>query len=86
MDSPFQPVLPFRSTGRFGEIGGVYTVPARRGEGLGSRAVRTSLAELARRACVPRYHVAEENTASIRLAETLGMTRFLTLTHYLSEV
>ncbi|KFG66585.1 GNAT family N-acetyltransferase [Microvirga sp. BSC39] len=76
----------FQIDGAIWEIGGVYTVPARRGEGLGSRAVRTALAELARRACVPRYHVAEDNAASIKLAETLGMTRFLTLTHYLSEV
>jgi ribosomal protein S18 acetylase RimI-like enzyme len=82
---PLSACFAFHIDGAIWEIGGVYTIPTRRGEGLGSRAVRTALAELARRRCVPRYHVAEENTASIRLAESLGMTRFLTLTHYLSE-
>lgn len=82
---PLSACFAFHIDGAVWEIGGVCTVPARRSEGLGSHAVRTALAEVVRRGCVPRYHVAEENTASIRLAESLGMTRFLTLTHYLSE-
>jgi len=32
-----------------------------------------------------RYQVSEDNGASIGVAESLGMKRFLTLTHYRNE-
>jgi RimJ/RimL family protein N-acetyltransferase len=75
----------FQIDGSVWEIGGVYTLPEQRGRRLAFRVVHATLMELARRGYVPRYQVAEENAASIRLAETLGMRRYLILTHYLSE-
>lgn len=75
----------FELDGGIWEIGGVYTLPEERGKRLASRVVRAALGELARRGHIPRYQVAEENVASIRLAEALGMTRCLTLTHFFSE-
>jgi GNAT superfamily N-acetyltransferase len=75
----------FQVDGAVWEVGGVYTHPDERGKRLAFRVVQSALGELARRGHVPRYQVAEDNTASIRLAETLGMTRYLTLTHYLSQ-
>jgi hypothetical protein len=47
--------------------------------------VQGALSELARRRLISRYQVAEANTPSIRLAQSLGMTQFLTLTHYMSR-
>ena len=65
------------------EIGGVYTLPEFRGEGLAARAVRAAIGELARRGLTPRYQVDEGNVASIRLATKIGLQPFLSLTHYL---
>jgi RimJ/RimL family protein N-acetyltransferase len=76
--------LAFRIDSAVWEVGGVYTRPAHRGRGLAARVVRGALAELARRRLAPRYQVADDNLASIHLAEALGMNRFLTITHYLS--
>jgi RimJ/RimL family protein N-acetyltransferase len=67
------------------EVGGVYCRPEHRGRGHARRAVRAALAELARRKLISRYQVEEANIASIRLATALGMTRFLTLTHFVSR-
>jgi RimJ/RimL family protein N-acetyltransferase len=81
---PLSACFAFEIDGPVWEVGGVYTRPEERGRGLAYRVVHTALAELQRRGHVARYQVAEENTASIRLAESLGMRRYLTLTHYLS--
>lgn len=67
------------------EVGGVVTAPAHRRKGLGARVVRTALAELGKRRLVPRYQVEEHNTASTALAQSVGLTRFLTITHYAHE-
>jgi RimJ/RimL family protein N-acetyltransferase len=75
----------FEIDGGVWEIGGVYTRPEERGKRLAFRVVHSALGEVSRRGRIPRYQVAEENAASIRLAEALGMTRCLTLTHYFSE-
>jgi ribosomal protein S18 acetylase RimI-like enzyme len=67
------------------EVGGVVTAPSHRQKGFGARVVRTVLAELTKRGLVSRYQVEEHNTASIRLAESVGLTRFLTIVHYAHE-
>ena len=64
------------------EIGGVVTPAAHRGQGSASRVVRTALAELRRRGLVARYQVNEDNQPSIRLAASVGLRRFLQLTHF----
>jgi GNAT superfamily N-acetyltransferase len=74
----------FKIDGDIWEIGGVYTLPEARGRGLARGVVQAALAELKRRGLVPRYQVEDTNLPSSRLAEALGMTRFLTLTHYIS--
>ncbi len=76
--------LAYENYGRIWEVGGVVTPPAYRKKGHGSNVVRTALAELHRRALVPRYQVSEDNAASIALAKAAGLTQFLTITHYLS--
>ena len=67
------------------EVGGVYCRPEHRGRGHARRAVQAALSELARRGLISRYQVAEANMPSIRLATSLGMRQFLTLTHYVSD-
>jgi GNAT superfamily N-acetyltransferase len=75
--------LVYENWGPVWEVGGVVTTPTCRRKGLGGRVVRTALAELARRGLKPRYQVEEANTASIALARSVGLTPFLTITHYL---
>ena len=84
-EEPLSVCLAFESYGRVWEIGGVVTRPDQRGRGLGSRVVGAALDELARRGLIARYQVHEDNAASIRLAEALGMKPLLRLTHYLHE-
>lgn len=73
----------FENHGPVWEVGGVVTAPAHRRKGLGARVVRTALAELSRRKLAPRYQVEEHNAASIRLAHSVGLAPFLTITHYI---
>ena len=39
--------------------------------------------ELSQRGLTPRYQVHDDNVPSIRLAESIGMNRFLEITHFL---
>ncbi|MEO7223610.1 MAG: GNAT family N-acetyltransferase [Devosia sp.] len=66
------------------EVGGVYCLPEYRGRGHARRAVQSALTELHRRGLISRYQVGEANIPSVRLAQSLRMTHFLTLTHYMS--
>jgi predicted GNAT family acetyltransferase len=66
------------------EVGGVVTAPAHRRKGLGTRVVRTALAQLSERGLKPRYQVEEHNAASIALARSVGLAPFVTITHYLT--
>lgn len=84
-EEPLSVCLAFESYGSVWEIGGVVTRPDQHGRGLGSRVVGAALDELARRGFLARYQVHEDNVASIRLAEALGMKPLLRLTHYLHE-
>jgi ribosomal protein S18 acetylase RimI-like enzyme len=84
-NEPLSVCFAFESYGNVWEIGGVVTRPEQRGRGLGSRVVGAALGELARRGLIARYQVHEENTASIRLAESLAMKPLLRLSHYLHE-
>ncbi|HEX2891088.1 GNAT family N-acetyltransferase [Vineibacter terrae] len=65
------------------EIGGLFTLPDWRGRGLAARVTRTAIAELQARHLVPRYQVHDDNRASIRVAQSIGLQRFLTITHFL---
>lgn len=72
----------FVNHGPVHEIGGVFTRPDRRGEGLAPRVVATALAVLRENGRLARYNVEETNSASLRLAARLGLRPFLTLTHH----
>ncbi len=74
--------LVYENWGSVWEVGGVVTAPAHRRKGLGARVVRTALATLGKRGLKPRYQVEEHNTASIALAQSVGLAPFVTITHY----
>ena len=73
----------FRNYEQIWEIGGVYTAPEQRRKGLAKRVVSTALSALLEQGKTPRYQVAETNLASLRLAENLGLERFVITEHYL---
>ncbi|HJQ55252.1 MAG TPA: GNAT family N-acetyltransferase [Vineibacter sp.] len=81
--SPVSVCFAFENYRQVWEIGGVFTPPAHRGRGHAARVVRTALAEIATRRLVPRYQVHDDNRASVLLAESISLRRFLTITHYL---
>lgn len=72
----------FENYGQLWEIGGVYTPPASQGQGLASRTVCTTVAELQNRGKRSRYQVHEQNIASIKVAERAELELFLTITHW----
>ncbi len=82
-EQPYAVCFAFENYRTVWEIGGLYTPPESRGRGYAARIVRTALAELAARGLLPRYQVHDDNIASIRLAESIGLTRFLEITHFL---
>jgi RimJ/RimL family protein N-acetyltransferase len=82
-DEPLSTCLIFKNYERIWEIGGVYTRPDQRRRGLARQVVAAALHELLAWDLIPRYQVKESNTASIRLAEALGLRRFVTTEHYL---
>lgn len=67
------------------EIGGVWTDPSARRGGYARRVVATALHSLAQQNRTPRYQVHEANLSSIQLAESLGLTRFVKIDHFLYE-
>jgi GNAT superfamily N-acetyltransferase len=79
---PLSACFAFENYGPVWEIGGVVTAPSHRRRGLGARVVRTVVGELARRGLAPRYQAEAHNTASIALAQSVGLAPFLTIVHY----
>lgn len=70
---PLSTCLVFPNGERIWEIGAVHTTAHVRRSGLAHRVVRTALHHTLRQGYIPRYQVMEENLASIRLAESLGL-------------
>ena len=81
--SPIAVCFAFQNYRRVWEVGGLFTLPGFRGRGFAARVARTAIAELKDRKALPRYQVHDDNIASIRLAEAIGLTRFLTTAHFL---
>jgi RimJ/RimL family protein N-acetyltransferase len=74
--------LAFQIHDQIWEIGAVFTIPGAQGRGFAKRVVSTALAALESRSLIPRYQVLDDNTTSIRLAESVGLEPFVTLTHW----
>lgn len=67
------------------EIGGLYTDPAHRRRGLAHRVVEAALAHLGGAGLTARYQLQENNRASARLAEAVGLTPAVTYEHWRYE-
>lgn len=79
---PISTCFSFQNYDNIWEIGGVYTAPSHRKEGLARMVVETALHTLLSQHNIPRYQVSEDNIPSIRLAETLGLTKFIVTEHF----
>ncbi len=77
--------LTFPNHGRVWEIGAVHTVEEQRRRGLARKVVSSALAHLLSMDFIPRYQAAETNSASIRLAEAIGLKEIVRLEHYRYE-
>ncbi len=67
------------------EIAGVHTLEQERKNGYGRVVVASALKYLLERNLIPRYEAEIRNTNSQKLAESLGMERFLRLDHFLLD-
>ncbi|WP_173137041.1 GNAT family N-acetyltransferase [Paenibacillus tritici] len=83
-NTPLSTCMVYRNEERIWEIGGVHTAEAARQRGLAQRVVRTAVFHTLQRGYIPRYQVLENNLASIRLAESIGLTRAVTLEHWIN--
>ena len=72
----------YRNFAHIWGIAALFTHPSARRQGYAARIVRTALHTLHQLGYTPRYVVDAANTPSIKLAETAGLKRFLTVIHY----
>ncbi len=84
-DRPSCACMAYRNYDHVFEIGALHTLPGERRKGLARRVVLTALAWVTGSGYVPRYAVHEQNEASLRLAESVGLVRFLTTEHWVFE-
>ena len=72
----------YRNFEHIWELAALFTHPSARRKGYSARIVRTALHTLHQLGYTPRYVVDDANAPSIKLAETVGLKRFLTVIHY----
>lgn len=80
---PLSTCFTFGNYGQIWEIGGVYTVPSHRRQGLAGKVVTAAVNTLLDQGKIPRYQVDESNRSSMNLADKLGLERFVTTEHYI---
>lgn len=83
---PICACLAYKNYQSIWEIGALYTQPTYRQQGLAQLVVETAVSTLLAHNLIPRYQVWEENIASRKLAEKLGLELFLTTTHFIHRV
>ncbi|MGB1253667.1 MAG: GNAT family N-acetyltransferase [Candidatus Promineifilaceae bacterium] len=84
-DRPLSVGMIFRNFGNVWEVGGLRTQKSAQRRGYSSAVVRTAIAAIGQLQGDLRYQFHEDNHASRRLAESLGLHRFLTVTHFKGE-
>jgi ribosomal protein S18 acetylase RimI-like enzyme len=77
--------LAYRNFDMIWEIGALHTLAQARRKGYARMVVSVALETLLADGRIPRYVAENTNTASIRLAQSLGMQPFLNFEHYLTE-
>lgn len=81
-DTPLASCFTFPNYGKIYEIGGVTTDPGQRRRGLARKVVEAALDHLGQAGFLARYQVREDNRASIRLAESIGLRYVVTYEHW----
>jgi RimJ/RimL family protein N-acetyltransferase len=81
-DTPMASCFTYPNYGRIHEIAGVWTDPRRRRLGLARKVVETALHYLGQIDQLARYQAQEDNRASIRLAESIGLKHIVTYEHW----
>jgi ribosomal protein S18 acetylase RimI-like enzyme len=84
-DTPLATCFTFPNYGKIYEIGGVYTDPGQRRRGLARKVVEAALHHLGQAGFGVRYQAREDNRASIRLAESIGLRHVVTYEHWRHE-
>lgn len=82
-DEPVCSCMTFHNFGDVWEIGGLHTLETARRKGYARQVVAAALNTLLKAGYIPRYQVESTNSASLRLAESLGMTLCLSYEHYI---
>ena len=85
-DEPLSVGMIFRNFGDVWEIGGLRTIEKAKRKGLSSAIVNTAISLIHSLNGAVRYQFHEDNSASRGLAESLGLHRFVTVTHYQGDV
>lgn len=83
-DEPICTCIAYPNYENIWEIAALNTVAHARRQGHARRVVQSALHTLTNQGKTPRYAVLETNTASIQLAESLGLVRFMRFQHYLA--
>ncbi|WP_028551491.1 GNAT family N-acetyltransferase [Paenibacillus sp. UNC451MF] len=78
---PVSTCLTFYNYAKVWEIGAVYTPEEHRGKGYAKKVVATAVNRLLEKELLPRYQVLDSNLSSIKVAESLGLSRVVTLEH-----
>ena len=81
-DMPLASCFTFPNYGNIYEIGGVFTQPGQRRRGLARKVVETALHHLGHAGFSARYQARDDNRASIRLAESIGLRYVVTYEHW----
>ena len=84
-DEPVSACMAYQNHGTIWEVCGLYTIKRARRNGYAREVVTTALSTLRALGHVPRYQMDEKNIASRQLAESLGLTRFLSTEHFLCQ-
>jgi RimJ/RimL family protein N-acetyltransferase len=77
--------LAYRNFDDVWEIGALHTLENARRKGYARQVVSAALARVLADGHIPRYVVEGHNTASLRLAESLGLQPCLTFEHYINH-
>lgn len=83
-EQPVCTCLAFHNYGEIWEVGTLYTLEEWRGHGFAKKVVNAALHAITTRKFTPRYHVLESNTASIHVAEAVGLRPVMQLNHFVA--
>ena len=85
-EQPLSVGMIFRNYGNVWEIGGLRTLERAKRRGYASAIVRTAIGVIGQLGGALRYQFHKDNIGSRKLAESVGLHHFLTVTHFQGDV